>query len=139
MARSVAASAGEGVDIAGDVAVAVPTGSACRVVRLLLLYLSDWPISDCFREVVWLAMLTAQPPSLADFSLQSGQSEVAHMRGLQHELAVDNCHRWLMWLVLCGAGRGQRAGDFSMGKSAATGGSRCSSALGSVRCLRSVG
>ncbi len=61
MTRSVAASAGEGVDIAGDVAVAVPTGSACRVVWLLLLYLSDRPTSDSFREVVWLAMLTAQP------------------------------------------------------------------------------
>ncbi len=32
-----------------------------------------------FREV---AMLTAKPPSLADFSLHSGQSEVAHVRGL---------------------------------------------------------
>ncbi len=65
MARSVAAAAGGGVDIAGDVAVAVPTGSACWVVRLLLLYLSDRLTSGCFREVVWLAMLTAQPPSLA--------------------------------------------------------------------------
>ncbi len=46
-------------------------------------------------------------------TLQSGQSEVAPVRGLQHELAVD-CYRWRMWLVLCGAGRGQREGDFSL-------------------------
>ncbi len=52
MERSVAAAAGEGVDIAGDVAVAVPTGSACWMVRLLLLYQSDRPTSDCFREVL---------------------------------------------------------------------------------------
>ncbi len=66
MERSVVAAAGEWVDIAGDVAVAVPTGSAGWVVRLLLLYLSDRPSSYCFREVVWLAMLSTQPPSLAD-------------------------------------------------------------------------
>ncbi len=65
MERSVAAAAGERVDIAGDVAVAVPKGSACWVVRLLLLYLSDRPAIDCFREVVWLATLSTQPPSLA--------------------------------------------------------------------------
>ncbi len=58
MERSVAAAAGEWVVIAGDVAVAVPTGSASWVVRLLLLYLSDWPTSDCFQEVVWLAVLS---------------------------------------------------------------------------------
>ncbi len=52
MERSVAAAAGEWVDIAGDVAIAVPTGSASWVVRLLLLYLSDRPTSDCFREMV---------------------------------------------------------------------------------------
>ncbi len=40
MKRSVAAVAGEGVDIAGDVPFAVPIGSARWVVRLLLLYLS---------------------------------------------------------------------------------------------------
>ncbi len=60
-----AAATGEGVDIAGDVVVAVPTVSAWWVVRLLLLYLSDRPTSDCFLEVVWLAMLSPQPPSLA--------------------------------------------------------------------------
>ncbi len=65
MERSVAAAAGEEVDIAGDVAVAVPTGSACWVVKLLLLYLSDRPTSDCLRDLVWLAMLSTQPPSLA--------------------------------------------------------------------------
>ncbi len=65
MERSVAATVGEGVDIAGDVAVAVPTGSAGWVVRLLLLYLSDRPTSDCILEVGWLAMLSTQPPSLA--------------------------------------------------------------------------
>ncbi len=65
MERSVAAAAGEWVDVAGDVAVAVPTGLASWVVRLLLLYLSDRLVSDCFREVVWLAMLATQPPSLA--------------------------------------------------------------------------
>ncbi len=65
MELSVTAATGEGVDIAGDVAVAVPTGSAYWVVRLSLLYLSDRPTSDCFREVVWLAMLSTQPPSLA--------------------------------------------------------------------------
>ncbi len=65
MERRVAAAAGEAVEIAGDVKVAVHTGSACLVVRLLLLYLSDRPTSDCFREVVWLAMLSKQPPSLA--------------------------------------------------------------------------
>ncbi len=54
MECSVAAAAGEGVDIAGDVAVAVPTGSACWVIRLLLLYLSDRTTSDCIREVVLL-------------------------------------------------------------------------------------
>ncbi len=52
MERSVAAAAGEWVDIAGDFAVAVPAGSACWLVRLLLLYVSDRPTSDCFREVV---------------------------------------------------------------------------------------
>ncbi len=61
-----AAAAGEWVDIAGDITVAVPTGSAGWVVRLLLLYLSDRPTSDCFREVVWLAVLSTHPPSLAD-------------------------------------------------------------------------
>ncbi len=65
MERSVAAAAGEWVDIVGDVAVAVPTGSKSWVVRLLLLYLSDRPTSDCLREVVWLAVLSTHPPSLA--------------------------------------------------------------------------
>ncbi len=64
MERSVAAAAGEWVDIAGVVAVAVSTGSAGWVVRFLLLYLSDRPTSDCFREVVWLAVLSTHPPSL---------------------------------------------------------------------------
>ncbi len=66
MERSVAAAAGEGDDIAGDIAVAIPTGSACWMVRLLLLYLSNRPTSDCFREVVWLAMLSIQTTFLAD-------------------------------------------------------------------------
>ncbi len=84
MERSVAAAAGEGVDIACDVAVAVPIGSACWVVRLLLLYR---PTSDCFLELVWLAMLSTQPPSLAGgeaaaSSCRRGQSVVAHVRGL---------------------------------------------------------
>ncbi len=35
MERSVAAAAGERVDITGDVAVAVPKGSACWVVQLV--------------------------------------------------------------------------------------------------------
>ncbi len=48
MERSVAAAAVEWVDIAGDVVVAVTTGSASWVVRLLLLYLSDRPASGCF-------------------------------------------------------------------------------------------
>ncbi len=65
MERRVAAAAKDTVDIAGNVKVAVPTGSACLVVRLLLLYLSDRLTSDCFREVVRLAMLSTQPPSLA--------------------------------------------------------------------------
>ncbi len=65
MERSVAAAAGGRVDIAGDVAFAVPAGPACWVVRLLLLYLSDRPTSDFFRDVVWLAMLSTQPLSLA--------------------------------------------------------------------------
>ncbi len=90
MERSVAAAAGEWVDIAGDVAVAVPTGSAWWVVRLLLLYLSDRPTRYCFREVVWLAMLSTQPPSLAGGEATAspsewtrrGQSGVAHVRGL---------------------------------------------------------
>ncbi len=55
MERSVTAAAGERVDIAGDVAVAVSTGPACWMIRVLLLYLSDRPTNDCFREVVWLA------------------------------------------------------------------------------------
>ncbi len=77
MARSVAASAGEGVDIAGDVAVAVPTGSARRVVRLLLLYLSDWPTSNCFREVVWLKGTTTFPGGLlfAEWTVGGGTCE----------------------------------------------------------------
>ncbi len=50
MERSVAAAAGEWVDIARNVAVS--EGSASWVFRLLLLYLSDWPTSDCFREMV---------------------------------------------------------------------------------------
>ncbi len=45
MERSVAAAVGEGVDIACGVAVAVPIGSACWVVRLLLLY---WPTIELF-------------------------------------------------------------------------------------------
>ncbi len=65
MECSVGGAAGERVGIAGDVAVAVPTRPACWVVRLLLLYLSDRPTSDCFREVVWLAVLSTHPPSLA--------------------------------------------------------------------------
>ncbi len=52
MERSVAAAAEKRIDISGDVAVAVPSGSACWVVRLLLLYLSDRSTSDCFLEVV---------------------------------------------------------------------------------------
>ncbi len=62
MERSVAAAAGEEADIARDVEVAVPTGSACWVVRLLLLYR---PTSDCFLELVWLVILSTLPPSLA--------------------------------------------------------------------------
>ncbi len=58
MERSVVTAAGEWVDIADDVAVAVPTGSASWVIRLLLLYLSDRQTSDCFREAVWLAVLS---------------------------------------------------------------------------------
>ncbi len=65
MERSVAAAAGERVGIACDVVFAVPTGSACLVIRLPLLYLTNRPTSDCFREVVWLAMLSTQPLSLA--------------------------------------------------------------------------
>ncbi len=65
MERSVTAAAGEWVDIAGDVAVAVPTGTVCWVVRLLLLYLGDRPTSDCFPVAVWLAMLPAPLTSLA--------------------------------------------------------------------------
>ncbi len=53
-----AAAAGERVDIAGDGAFTVAAGSASWVVRLLLLYLSDRPTSDWFREVVWLAVLS---------------------------------------------------------------------------------
>ncbi len=47
-ALGVAAAAGEKVNIAGDGAFAAPTGSACCIVQLLLLYLGDWPTSDCF-------------------------------------------------------------------------------------------
>ncbi len=65
MERSVAAATGERVVITGDVAVSVPTESACWVFRLLLLYLSDRPTSDCFRKVAWLAMLSTQPSDLA--------------------------------------------------------------------------
>ncbi len=57
MERNVAAAADERVDIVDDIAVAVPTGSACWVVRFLL-HLSDRPTTDCFREVVWMAMLS---------------------------------------------------------------------------------
>ncbi len=89
MERSVAAAADERVDIAGDVAVAVPTGSACWVVRLLLLYLSDRPTSDCFQEVVWLAMLSTHPPSLA-----GGEASASPCR-------VDKA-----WTVRCGTGEG---------------------------------
>ncbi len=38
----------------------------CNLDPILLLYLSDWPTTDCLREVVWLAMLSTQPHSLAD-------------------------------------------------------------------------
>ncbi len=34
------------------------------MVWLLLLYLSNRPTSDCFGEVVWLAVLSTLPPSL---------------------------------------------------------------------------
>ncbi len=60
-----AGAAGERVDIAGDGAFTVAAGSACWMGRLLLLYLGNRPTSDCFRAAVWLAMLPAQPPSLA--------------------------------------------------------------------------
>ncbi len=49
MKRSVAAAADERVDAAGDVVVAVPTGSACWVVRLLLLRL--FPIGGLVGDV----------------------------------------------------------------------------------------
>ncbi len=90
MERSVAAAVDEEVDIAGKVEVTVPTVSACWAVRLLLLYLSDRPTSDCFREVVWLAVMSTHPPSLAGGRplhllaewTKRGQSGVAHVRGL---------------------------------------------------------
>ncbi len=42
--------------------------SAGWVVRLLLLYLAvDRPTNDCFREVVWLAVLSTHPPSLSPY------------------------------------------------------------------------
>ncbi len=53
-----AAAAGERVDIADDVAVAVPTGSACWVVRLLLLYPSD-RFYGCIKLIVSLAFTFA--------------------------------------------------------------------------------
>ncbi len=52
MEQDVAASAGERVNIAGDGALAVPAGSACWMVQLLLLYLGNRPTLDCFRGVV---------------------------------------------------------------------------------------
>ncbi len=71
MERNVAVAACERVDIAGDVAVAIPTGSACWVVRLLMLYLSDRPTSDCFRGLVGDAVDTIAFP--AGRRGQSGQ------------------------------------------------------------------
>ncbi len=106
MERSVAAAAGEGVDIAGDVAVTVPTGSACLVVRLLLLYLNDRPTIDCFREVVWLAMLSTQPPSLAGGEAAASPCRVDKawtVGGGAYE-GSDTSTNWLLTAVTYGCG-----------------------------------
>ncbi len=63
--QGVTAAACERVDIAGNGAFAVHAGSACWMVQLWLLCLTDRPNSDCFQKVAWMAMLPTQPPSLA--------------------------------------------------------------------------
>ncbi len=106
MERSVAVAAGEGVDIADDIAVAVPTGSACWVVRLLLLHLNDRPTIDCFREVVWLAMLSTQPPSLAGGEAAASPCRVdkAWAVGGGACEGSDTSANWLLTAVTDGCG-----------------------------------
>ncbi len=103
MERSVAAAVGKGVDIARDVAVAVPTGSACWVVRLLLLYR---PTSDCFLEVVWLAMLSTQPSSLAggEAAASSCRVDKALTVGGGACEGSDTSANWLLTAVTDGCG-----------------------------------
>ncbi len=78
MERSVAAAAGERVDIAGD--GAVPVGSACWIVRLLLLHLGDQPTSDAAGTTIFPGGRGGHC-----ISLQSGQgvdSRDWHMSGV---------------------------------------------------------
>ncbi len=103
MERSVAAAAGEGVDIARDVAVAVPTGSACWMVRLLVLHRT---ISDCFLELVWLAMLSTQPPSLVggEAAASSCRVDKAWTVGGGSCKGSDTSANWLLTTVTDGCG-----------------------------------
>ncbi len=103
MERSVAAAAGERADIAGNVVVAVSTGSACWVVQLSLLYLCDRQTSDCFREVVWLAMLSTQPPSLAGGeAAESCRLDKAWTVGSGTSEGSDTSVNWLLTAVTDG-------------------------------------
>ncbi len=102
MERSVAAAAGEGVDIADDIVVAVPTGSAWWVVRLL--YLNDRPTIDCFREVVCFAMLSTQPPSLADGEAAASPCRVDKAWTVEGGTCEgsDTSAKWLLTVVTDG-------------------------------------
>ncbi len=97
---SVAAAAGERVNIADDGAFTVAAGPACWMVRillLLLLYLGDRPTSDCFRAAVWLAMLPAQPPSLA-----GGEATAPYREGKAWTVRIGTCEgsdTWANWLL----------------------------------------
>ncbi len=115
MERSVAAAGGVRVDIAGDVAVAVLIGSACWVVRLLLLYLSDRSTSYCFREVVWSAMLSTQPPSLAVGEAPASPCRVDKAWAVEDGIGEgsDTSANWLLTAVIdggCGWCSVRRAG-----------------------------
>ncbi len=104
--RGVAAAAGERVDIAGDGAFAVPAASGYWIVRslqLLLLYLGDRPTNVCFREVIWLAVLSTHPPSLA------GEEATASPCGVDKAwtVGIGTCKgsvTWVDWLLPAVAG-----------------------------------
>ncbi len=70
------------------------------------LYLSGWPTSDCFREVVWLAVLSTQPPSLVGGEAVASRCRVdkACTVGGGTCEGSDTSANWLLTAVTDGCG-----------------------------------